>query len=129
MMLLLRFPNSGIRAKDFMRKIGFKLRVMRLNRVDYFMHSCCVFATRKGAGRPWPGPLQGRSTVARASVGVAARGQVVGGALACCQLTRGGTCPQSGSRGSAHRGVACGNDTCPPSRCCLRAATANGAQD
>ncbi|RWW64013.1 hypothetical protein BHE74_00028771 [Ensete ventricosum] len=32
----LRFPNSGIRAKVFVRKIGFKLRVMRLNRVELF---------------------------------------------------------------------------------------------
>ncbi|RWV83072.1 hypothetical protein GW17_00055370 [Ensete ventricosum] len=31
-----RFPNSGIRAKIFVRKIGFKLRVMRLNRVELF---------------------------------------------------------------------------------------------
>ncbi|RZS28750.1 hypothetical protein BHM03_00062387 [Ensete ventricosum] len=30
------FPNSGIRAKVFIRKIGFKLRVMRLNRVELF---------------------------------------------------------------------------------------------
>ncbi|RWV79686.1 hypothetical protein GW17_00059145 [Ensete ventricosum] len=35
-MLLLRFPNSGIRAKIFVRKIGFKLRVMRLNHVESF---------------------------------------------------------------------------------------------
>ncbi|RWV77232.1 hypothetical protein GW17_00061966 [Ensete ventricosum] len=33
-MHLLRFPNSGIRAKVFVRKIGFKLRVMRFNRVE-----------------------------------------------------------------------------------------------
>ncbi|RWV84973.1 hypothetical protein GW17_00053274 [Ensete ventricosum] len=32
----LRFPNSGIRAKVFVRKIGSKLRVMRLNRVELF---------------------------------------------------------------------------------------------
>ncbi|RWV80555.1 hypothetical protein GW17_00058157 [Ensete ventricosum] len=30
----LRFPNSGIRAKVFMRKIGSKLRVMRLNCIE-----------------------------------------------------------------------------------------------
>ncbi|RWV94903.1 hypothetical protein GW17_00042520 [Ensete ventricosum] len=35
-MLPLRFPNNGIRAKVFIRKIGFKLRVMRLNRVESF---------------------------------------------------------------------------------------------
>ncbi|RWV84553.1 hypothetical protein GW17_00053724 [Ensete ventricosum] len=32
----LRFPNSGIRAKVFVRKISFKLSVMRLNRVELF---------------------------------------------------------------------------------------------
>ncbi|RZS26594.1 hypothetical protein BHM03_00059957 [Ensete ventricosum] len=32
----LKFPNSGIRAKIFVRKIGFKLHVMRLNRVELF---------------------------------------------------------------------------------------------
>ncbi|RWV83093.1 hypothetical protein GW17_00055348 [Ensete ventricosum] len=32
----LRFPDNGIRAKVFVRKIGFKLRVMRLNRVELF---------------------------------------------------------------------------------------------
>ncbi|RWW84467.1 hypothetical protein BHE74_00006926 [Ensete ventricosum] len=32
----LRFPNGSIRAKVFVRKISFKLRVMRLNRVELF---------------------------------------------------------------------------------------------
>ncbi|RWV77436.1 hypothetical protein GW17_00061734 [Ensete ventricosum] len=32
----LKFPNSGIRAKVFVRKIGFKLRVIRLYRVESF---------------------------------------------------------------------------------------------
>ncbi|RWW62089.1 hypothetical protein BHE74_00030803 [Ensete ventricosum] len=32
----LRLPNSGIRAKVFVQKIGFKLRVMRLNRLELF---------------------------------------------------------------------------------------------
>ncbi|RWW28814.1 hypothetical protein GW17_00006692 [Ensete ventricosum] len=32
----LRFPNSGFKAKVFVRIIGFKLRVMRLNRVELF---------------------------------------------------------------------------------------------
>ncbi|RRT56646.1 hypothetical protein B296_00021266, partial [Ensete ventricosum] len=35
-MHLPRFPNSSIRAKVFVRKIGLKLRVMRLNRVELF---------------------------------------------------------------------------------------------
>ncbi|RWW11720.1 hypothetical protein GW17_00024645 [Ensete ventricosum] len=33
-MLLLRFPNSGVKAKVYVRKIDFKLHVMRLNRVE-----------------------------------------------------------------------------------------------
>ncbi|RWV78788.1 hypothetical protein GW17_00060194 [Ensete ventricosum] len=32
----LRFPNSGIRAKVFVRKIGFKLHMMRFNHVELF---------------------------------------------------------------------------------------------
>ncbi|RWW11657.1 hypothetical protein GW17_00024720 [Ensete ventricosum] len=32
----LRFPNSGIRVKVFVRKIGFNLRVMRFYRVESF---------------------------------------------------------------------------------------------
>ncbi|RWW75245.1 hypothetical protein BHE74_00016742 [Ensete ventricosum] len=52
-MLPLRFPNSGIRAKVFMRKIGFKLRVMILNRVESFyaflLHFC---SERSNEGRP-----------------------------------------------------------------------------
>ncbi|RWW54940.1 hypothetical protein BHE74_00038448 [Ensete ventricosum] len=36
MMHPLRFPNNGIRVNVFMRKIGFKLRVMRLNLVELF---------------------------------------------------------------------------------------------
>ncbi|RWV82009.1 hypothetical protein GW17_00056523 [Ensete ventricosum] len=55
----LRFPNSGIRAKVFMRKIGFKLRVMRLNRVESF-YAFIVRTTRRRGGQPWPAPMQGR---------------------------------------------------------------------
>ncbi|RWV77363.1 hypothetical protein GW17_00061819 [Ensete ventricosum] len=85
----LRFPNSGIRAKVFVRKIGFKLRVMRLNHVELFyvlvaaigsesrrclwgrgdhMHVVCMqrwlvmaWLPTKG-GRLRPGPLQGAAT-------------------------------------------------------------------
>ncbi|RRT52192.1 hypothetical protein B296_00037534 [Ensete ventricosum] len=35
-MHLLRFSNSGIKAKVFVRKISFKLRVMRLNPIESF---------------------------------------------------------------------------------------------
>ncbi|RRT38434.1 hypothetical protein B296_00049560 [Ensete ventricosum] len=50
----LRFPNSGIRAKVFVRKIGFKLHVMRLNRVESFN----AFAARQRGGRDGRGWLQ-----------------------------------------------------------------------
>ncbi|RWV82224.1 hypothetical protein GW17_00056293 [Ensete ventricosum] len=49
----LRFPNSGIRAKVFVQKIGFKLRVMILNRVESFyaflLRFCC-----EGSEEGWP---------------------------------------------------------------------------
>ncbi|RWW82110.1 hypothetical protein BHE74_00009446 [Ensete ventricosum] len=55
----LRFPNSGIRAKVFMRKIGFKLR-------EGWPHACCLHAEVSGhsqahcrGSRPWLGYLQG----------------------------------------------------------------------
>ncbi|RWV84892.1 hypothetical protein GW17_00053362, partial [Ensete ventricosum] len=84
----LRFPNSGIRAKVFMRKIGFKLLVMRLNRVEWFYTFLLHFRSEGNeeegrpttasppcrTGRPRPsrsqGPLQGgggRPAAARAS--------------------------------------------------------------
>ncbi|RWW05086.1 hypothetical protein GW17_00031660 [Ensete ventricosum] len=50
----LRFPNSGIRAKVFMRKIGFKLCVMRLYRVESF-YVFLLYFHNKGSeeeGRP-----------------------------------------------------------------------------
>ncbi|RZS15271.1 hypothetical protein BHM03_00047083 [Ensete ventricosum] len=69
----LRFPNSGIRAKVFVRKIGFKLRVMRLNRIELFYAFLLRFHSKgneeegqQGMARPhargWPAaakaPLQ-----------------------------------------------------------------------
>ncbi|RWW55332.1 hypothetical protein BHE74_00038037 [Ensete ventricosum] len=41
----LRFPNSGIRAKVFVQKINFKLRVMRLNRVELFYALVVAFGS------------------------------------------------------------------------------------
>ncbi|RRT41995.1 hypothetical protein B296_00019060, partial [Ensete ventricosum] len=67
----LRFPNNGIRANVFKQKIGFKLRVMRLNRVELFyafLLRCCSKRSEEGrpatarasagGGRLWPGALQ-----------------------------------------------------------------------
>ncbi|RRT43720.1 hypothetical protein B296_00053473, partial [Ensete ventricosum] len=57
----LKFPKSGIKAKVFVRKIGFKLCLMRLNRVELFYAQ--RLATKVGAayegGAATPGPLQG----------------------------------------------------------------------
>ncbi|RZS28126.1 hypothetical protein BHM03_00061689 [Ensete ventricosum] len=52
----LRFPNSGIRAKVFVRKIGFKLHVMRLNRVELFYALVAAIGSKS---RRW---LQGRGS-------------------------------------------------------------------
>ncbi|RWV78477.1 hypothetical protein GW17_00060553 [Ensete ventricosum] len=41
-MLPLRFPNSGIKAKVFVQKIDFKQRVIKLNSVESF----CIFLRR-----------------------------------------------------------------------------------
>ncbi|RZR80951.1 hypothetical protein BHM03_00007072 [Ensete ventricosum] len=64
----LRFPNSGIETKVFMRKIGFKLRVMRLNRVESFYTFLLLYAAkaaRRRGGQPRPAPMQGRPPTAR----------------------------------------------------------------
>ncbi|RWV80138.1 hypothetical protein GW17_00058624 [Ensete ventricosum] len=69
-MHLLRFPNSGIRAKVFMRKIGFKLCMMRLNRVESFYIFVLRFRSegneeegQQGMARP---PARGRPIAAKA---------------------------------------------------------------
>ncbi|RWV95522.1 hypothetical protein BHE74_00003232 [Ensete ventricosum] len=52
-MLPLKFPNSGVRANVFVRKIGFKLRVMRLNRVEsFYMFLLHFYSERSEEG--WP---------------------------------------------------------------------------
>ncbi|RWV78039.1 hypothetical protein GW17_00061062 [Ensete ventricosum] len=51
-MLPLRFPNSGIKDKVFAQKIGFKLRVMRLNHVEslyaFSLHFCNERSEERG---------------------------------------------------------------------------------
>ncbi|RWW25468.1 hypothetical protein GW17_00010190 [Ensete ventricosum] len=86
-MLPLRFPNSGIRAKVFMQKIGFKLRVMRLNRVKSFYAFLLRFCSKRSEEEDGLlGLLQGRPTTAWPL----ARGQLVvanvpyKGATRCC---------------------------------------------
>ncbi|RWW11221.1 hypothetical protein GW17_00025190 [Ensete ventricosum] len=86
-MLLLRFSNSDIRAKVFVRKIDFKLHVMRLNRIEpfcAFLLQFCIIRSKEGwlamarppagvaghdqaacrGSRLRPGLLQGRPNVA-----------------------------------------------------------------
>ncbi|RZS16002.1 hypothetical protein BHM03_00047943 [Ensete ventricosum] len=55
----LRFPNSGIRA--FVQKIGFKLRVMRLNCIESFYAFAARIARRRG-GQQQPAPHAGSAT-------------------------------------------------------------------
>ncbi|RRT37325.1 hypothetical protein B296_00016916 [Ensete ventricosum] len=66
----LRFHNSGIRANVFIRKIGFKLCVMRLNHVESFYAFLLRFRSegneeegQQGMARP---PIRGRSAIAKA---------------------------------------------------------------
>ncbi|RWW44291.1 hypothetical protein BHE74_00049962 [Ensete ventricosum] len=94
----LRFPNSGIRAKVFMRKIGFKLRVMRLNRVKLFYTFFLRFRSEE-EGRPaTASPHAGLTT--RGQVGYKGQPAATGMASTC----RGGACgrrqrPQPSCRG------------------------------
>ncbi|RZS14568.1 hypothetical protein BHM03_00046280 [Ensete ventricosum] len=74
----LRFPNSGIRAKVFVRKISFKLRVMRLNRVESFYAFLLRFRSEGSPCKGQPGmvtasPLAG---AADNSQGPTARGRL-----------------------------------------------------
>ncbi|RWV87823.1 hypothetical protein GW17_00050144 [Ensete ventricosum] len=66
-MLPLRFPNSCIRAKVFMRKVGFKLRVMRLNHVESFYTFLLHFYGKRSEERA-------QLAMARPSTGVAGYG-------------------------------------------------------
>ncbi|RWW46475.1 hypothetical protein BHE74_00047595 [Ensete ventricosum] len=52
-MLPLRFHNSGIKAKVFVRKIDFKLRVMRLHRVELFYAFLLRFRSEGNKERGW----------------------------------------------------------------------------
>ncbi|RRT59539.1 hypothetical protein B296_00021074 [Ensete ventricosum] len=67
-MLPLRFSNSGIRAKVFMSKIGFKLHVIRSNRVESFYTFLLCFCSKRSEER-------GQPAMAKPSAGVAGHGQ------------------------------------------------------
>ncbi|RWW07759.1 hypothetical protein GW17_00028843 [Ensete ventricosum] len=70
-MHLLWFPNSGIRAKVFVRKISFKLHVMRLNHIELFYVFLLRFRSKHSEEE------EGRPATAKASPqGVAAAHRV-----------------------------------------------------
>ncbi|RZR99335.1 hypothetical protein BHM03_00028854 [Ensete ventricosum] len=111
----LRFPKSGIRAKVFVRKIGFKLRVMRLNRVELFYTLVAAIGSenrrclRARGGHMHAVCMQRWLATARPPVGAADHG------LATCKgrLPAGATA----RRGNNPQGVAtCGHDQLRPAR-------------
>ncbi|RWV81979.1 hypothetical protein GW17_00056558 [Ensete ventricosum] len=82
-MLPLRFHNSGIKAKVFVRKIDFKLRVMRLHRVELFYAFLLRFRSEGNKERGWV-------ATPRPSARVAGHGTTLVGGLADQVVTRGG---------------------------------------
>ncbi|RWW37126.1 hypothetical protein BHE74_00057804 [Ensete ventricosum] len=82
-MIPLRFPNSSITAKVFMQKIGFKLHVLRLNRVESFYAFLLYFYSKCSEERRQP-------AMANPSAGVAGHGKAPAkGATGC------GNCPRA----------------------------------
>ncbi|RZR92585.1 hypothetical protein BHM03_00020893 [Ensete ventricosum] len=63
-MLPQRFPKSCIRAKVFVRKIGFKLHVTRLNRVELFYAFLLHFRSEGSKERGWSATVRPSTTVA-----------------------------------------------------------------
>ncbi|RWV90682.1 hypothetical protein GW17_00047095 [Ensete ventricosum] len=64
-MLPLRFPNNGLRAKVFVRNIGFKLRVIRLYHVESFYAFLLCFGNEGSEEEGRPALMQGRPPSAR----------------------------------------------------------------
>ncbi|RZR85288.1 hypothetical protein BHM03_00012234 [Ensete ventricosum] len=101
----LRFPNSGIRAKVFVWKIGFNLRMMRLNRVESFYAFFLRFRSEGNKEEGWPAtasPHVGLATHGQAAAGCG-QGQLARVAPACMAgcgqpagvaVARGHTCLQ-----------------------------------
>ncbi|RWV93837.1 hypothetical protein BHE74_00044701 [Ensete ventricosum] len=100
-MLPPRFPNSGIRAKVFVRKISLKLRVMILNRVESF-YALLLYFRSEGSEE------EGR--LAMASPPPAARAVACTGDRSC----------RGSARVRRHR---------PPTRCRSRAAAPTQGND
>ncbi|RZS28683.1 hypothetical protein BHM03_00062317 [Ensete ventricosum] len=111
-MHLLRFPNSGIRAKDFVRKISFKPRVMRLNRVESFYAFLLHFHSEDNEEEGQQGMAQPLAKGRLAAARPPARGghpqgqQPSAGTTDCGQTARGG-CPWRAYKGRPTRGQPC----------------------
>ncbi|RWW01782.1 hypothetical protein GW17_00035161 [Ensete ventricosum] len=118
------FPNCGIRAKVSMRKIGFKLHVMRLNHVESFYTFLLHFRSEGNEE-------EGREAATNPHVGPATHGQAKGpckGAIDCSQgqpareadVARRGSSPHGRPTllmgAAARRGGACEHDKLWPTR-------------
>ncbi|RWV88548.1 hypothetical protein GW17_00049356 [Ensete ventricosum] len=94
----LRFPNSGIKAKVFVRKIGFKLRVMRLYHVESFYAFFLYFRSedseeegRQATASPHTRPAthgQGQPARGGHPLGLQPAGAALAGTAGCCQPAR-----------------------------------------
>ncbi|RWV94090.1 hypothetical protein GW17_00043407 [Ensete ventricosum] len=124
----LRFPNSGIRAKIFVRKIDFKLRVMRLNYVESFcvrsknseeeVRLAMVMPTVRGSRLRPKTPRRGSACGRRQHPRPGRRWQLPAARPQ-------GAAPRPGllpARATANRGSAHARRRNPPTRCCPRAA-------
>ncbi|RZS14632.1 hypothetical protein BHM03_00046348 [Ensete ventricosum] len=96
----LRFPNSGIKAKVFVRKIGFKLRVIRLNRVESFYALLLCFRSKGNEERGWLAMARPFARVA--GHGLATRKGAVG-SVAYGQSAHGRACGLGGRARQGHQ--------------------------
>ncbi|RWV87610.1 hypothetical protein GW17_00050374 [Ensete ventricosum] len=124
----LRFPNSGIRAKVFMRKIGFKLHVMRLNHVESFYAFLMHFRSEGSRCKGQPGlatasPLAG----ATGHLQGGARPPATGGPPAVAVDPRARTAAARPQGPAAHGATARGSCLRPSRRWRLPAARPQGA--
>ncbi|RWW45658.1 hypothetical protein BHE74_00048480 [Ensete ventricosum] len=121
----LRFPNRGIRAKVIVRKIGLKLRVMRLNRIESFYAFLLHFRYEGSPCKGQPGMAMASPLAGAAGYGKA---PCKGGLLpTVCRRS-----PAANPQGvtdcgfGTHRKVACGHRHRPQGLPPARAAANNG---
>ncbi|RZR73495.1 hypothetical protein BHM03_00024978 [Ensete ventricosum] len=112
----LRFPNSSIKAKVFVRKIGFKLRVMRLYHIESFYVFLLHFHSEgsEEEGRPATASPHVWLATARASPKGRPAAPARGGACGKKSRSLIAQRPQRGpavgrSQGAAARGQPCRN--------------------